>query len=243
MKEKLGCIILAAGKGKRMKSEIAKPLHKVAGLSMVSHVIKNAEALNPDKIVVVIGNDMDDLAQEVKPYETAIQNIANGTGGAVLAAKELFNGFDGDILILYGDTPLVSTDTLQKMIDMRRSSSTVGLTFSGMNVESPNTYGRMILNDDGTLKKIVEFKEASDEEKEISLCNGGIVCADGSKLFKWLEQINNNNAKKEYYLTDLPVIAAKDNRQTYVVEVSTDEMSGANTPAELENLEKLIQTQ
>ncbi|MBI3441061.1 MAG: bifunctional UDP-N-acetylglucosamine diphosphorylase/glucosamine-1-phosphate N-acetyltransferase GlmU [Proteobacteria bacterium] len=241
MNKKLGCIILAAGKGNRMRSAVPKPLHKVAGRSMIGHVIAAAEALNPDKIVVVIGNDMEQMAEAVKPHPTAIQPIANGTGGAALAAKDQFKNFDGDILILFGDTPLVTTATLQKMVDIRRQFPSIGLTFSGMQVTVPNTYGRMIMDDDGTLKKIVEFKDASTQEKNITLCNGGLVCADGAQLFKWLGQIGNHNAQKEYYLTDLPAIAKKDNRQTHAVEISANEIEGANSRVDLARLEKSAQ--
>jgi bifunctional UDP-N-acetylglucosamine pyrophosphorylase/glucosamine-1-phosphate N-acetyltransferase len=239
--KKLGCIILAGGKGARMKSDIPKPLHKIAGRPMVSHVIAAAEALSPDKIVIVIGPQMEQLAEAVKPYPTALQQLPNGTGGAALAAKEHFKDFDGDIIILFSDTPLVTTATLQRMLDIRRQFPSIGLTFSGMQVTTANTYGRMVLDEDGTLKKIVEFKDATDKEKSITLCNGGIVCADGAQLFKWLNQVGNDNAQNEYYLTDLPAIARKDNRQTHVVEVSAEEMSGINSRMELARLEKMAQ--
>jgi bifunctional UDP-N-acetylglucosamine pyrophosphorylase/glucosamine-1-phosphate N-acetyltransferase len=241
MTKKLSCIILAAGKGTRMKSALPKPLHAIAGRPMIGHVIAAAEALNPDKIVVVIGPDMEQMGQAVKPYPTAVQNVVNGTGGAVLAAKDHFRDFDGDIIILFSDTPLVTPATLQKMLDIRRQFPAIGLTFSGMNVTAPNTYGRMVMDDDGTLKKIVEFKDASDEEKKITLCNGGIVCADGGQLFKWLGQISNNNTQNEYYLTDLPAVARKDNRQTHVVEVSPAEMEGVNSRIDLARVEKIAQ--
>ncbi len=241
MTKKLGCIILAAGKGTRMKSALPKPLHEIAGRAMVKHVIAAAEALNPDKIVVVIGPDMEQTAEAVRPYATALQSVPNGTGGAALAAKEHFKGFDGDILIMFGDTPLVTTATMQKMVDIRRQFPAIGLTFSGMRVTAPNTYGRMVMDDDGTLKKIVEFKDASADERKITLCNGGIVCADGAKLFQWLGQISNNNAQNEYYLTDLPAIARKDNRQTHVVEVPAEETEGINSRIDLANVERLFQ--
>jgi bifunctional UDP-N-acetylglucosamine pyrophosphorylase/glucosamine-1-phosphate N-acetyltransferase len=241
MTKKLGCIILAAGKGTRMKSALPKPLHKIAGRPMIGHVIAAAEALNPDKIVVVVGDDMEQMEKAVKPYPAAVQQIANGTGGAALAAKDHFKDFDGDIIILFGDTPLVTAVTLQKMIDIRRQFPAIGLTFAGMSVTTPNTYGRMVMDDDGTLKKIVEFKDATDEEKKLTLCNGGIVCADGTQLFKWLGQVSNNNAQNEYYLTDLPALARKDNRQTHVVEVSAAEMEGVNSRVDLARLEKIAQ--
>ncbi|HEX2752950.1 MAG TPA: bifunctional UDP-N-acetylglucosamine diphosphorylase/glucosamine-1-phosphate N-acetyltransferase GlmU [Alphaproteobacteria bacterium] len=241
MSKKLACIILAAGKGTRMKSAVPKPLHPLAGRAMVQHVIAAAEGLNPDKIVVVIGADMPDMADAVKPHSTAVQAVANGTGGAALAAKDALAGFDGDILIVFGDTPLVTTATLQRMVDIRRQFPAIGLTFSGMRPADAGRYGRMVLDDDGTLKKIVEFKDATAEEKAITLCNGGIVAADGAKLFDWLAQIGNDNAQGEYYLTDLPPIARKDNRQTHVVEVDAAELAGANTRIELADLERALQ--
>lgn len=241
MNKKLGCIVLAAGKGTRMKSALPKPMHKVAGRSMIGHVIAAAESLKPEKIVVVIGPDMEAMTEAVHPHKTALQPIANGTGGAALAAESEFKNFDGDILILFGDTPLVTGTTLQKILDIHRQFPATGLTYSGMQVFAPNAYGRMVLNGDGTLDQIVEFKDASESEKKITLCNGGIVCADGVNLFGWLKKIDNKNAQGEYYLTDLPPIARKDNRQTQVVEVPAEEMEGVNSRLDLAKVERLAQ--
>ena len=241
MSKKIACIILAAGKGTRMKSALPKPLHPVAGAPMVQHVIAAAEGLNPDRIVVVIGANMPEMAAGVQPHQTAVQQTANGTGGAALAARDALKDFDGDVLIVFGDSPLITTASLQRMIDIRRQMPAVGLTFSGMRPADPARYGRMVMDEDGTLKKIVEFKDATAEEKSITLCNGGIVVADGAKLFDWLSQIGNDNAQGEYYLTDLPPIARKDNRQTLVVEIDTAELAGANTRVELAMLEQAMQ--
>jgi len=241
MNKRLGCIILAAGGGKRMKSEVLKPLHKIAGRTMIGHVIAAVEELNPDKIVVVVGPDMEQMTEAVKPHQTAVQQTANGTGAAALAAKEHFSNFNGDILVILGDVPLATPEALKRMVDVRRQSPDVGMTFSGVLHENPAMFGRMVLNEDGTLKKIVEFKDASDEEKKIALCWSGVICADGSKLFQWLEQIDSNNAQKEYYITSLPQMALKDNRKTHVVEVPAEEMEGANTRVELAHLEKIMQ--
>lgn len=241
MDKKIACIILAAGKGTRMKSALPKPLHPLAGAPMVRHVIDAVEGLNPERIVVVIGADMPEMAEAVRPYQTAVQAVANGTGGGALAAREALKDFGGDILIVYGDTPLITKAALQRMVDIRRQFPAVGLTFSGMRPRDPARYGRMVLDDDGTLKKIVEFKDANAEEKAITLCNGGIVAADGAKLFDWLAQIGNDNAQGEYYLTDLPPIARKDNRQTLVVEIDDAELAGANTRVELAALEQALQ--
>jgi len=241
MTKKIACIILAAGKGTRMKSALPKPLHPVAGAPMVQHVIAAAEGLNPDRIVVVVGPDMPEMVEAVRPHQTAVQATQNGTGGAALAAAGALKDFDGDVLVVFGDSPLITTASLQRMIDIRRQFPAVGLTFSGMRPKDAGRYGRMVLDDDGTLKKIVEFKDASAEEKAITLCNGGIVAADGTKLFGWLAQIGNDNAQGEYYLTDLPPIARKDNRQTLVVEIDEAELGGANTRVELAALEHAMQ--
>jgi bifunctional UDP-N-acetylglucosamine pyrophosphorylase/glucosamine-1-phosphate N-acetyltransferase len=241
MNKKIACIILAAGKGTRMKSALPKPLHPLAGQPMVRHVIEAAEKLDPDKIVVVIGPDMPEMAEAVKPYPTAVQHVANGTGGAALAAREHFRDFDGDILVIFGDAPLIRPETLQRMVDIRRQLPAAGLAFSAMRLQDPARYGRMVQDDDGTLRKIVEYKDATEAERAITLCNGGVVCADGGKLFDWLALVGNDNAQGEYYLTDLPQIARKDNRTAQIVEVAAGEMQGANTRAEMAVLERAIQ--
>lgn len=239
--KKLACIILAAGKGTRMKSALPKPLHEIAGRSMVAHAIASCEALSPEKIVVVIGPDMPQMQDAVKPHLTAIQAVANGTGGAALAARDHFKNFDGDILVVFSDTPLVTSETMQRMVEARRQLPAIGLTYSAFRPADPAKYGRMVMDDDGTLKKIIEWKDATEAERKITLCNGGIVCGDGAKLFDWLSQVGNDNAQKEYYLTDLPQIARKDNRTTHVVEISEEETAGVNSREDLANIEALMQ--
>lgn len=239
--KKLACIILAAGKGTRMKSALPKPLHEIAGRSMVAHAIASCEALSPEKIVVVIGPDMPQMQDAVKPHLTAIQAVANGTGGAALAARDHFKNFDGDILVVFSDTPLVTSETMQRMVEARRQLPAIGLTYSAFRPADPAKYGRMVMDDDGTLKKIIEWKDATEAERKIALCNGGIVCGDGAKLFDWLSQVGNDNAQKEYYLTDLPQIARKDNRTTHVVEISEEETAGVNSREDLANIEALMQ--
>ncbi|HYD17162.1 MAG TPA: NTP transferase domain-containing protein, partial [Patescibacteria group bacterium] len=134
---KLACIILAAGKGTRMKSALPKPLHEIAGRSMVGHVIATCEALNPEKIVVVIGADMLQMADAVKPHATAIQAVANGTGGAARAARDHFKNFDGDILVVFSDTPLVTAETMQRLVEARRQLPAIGLTYSAFRPADP----------------------------------------------------------------------------------------------------------
>ena len=239
--QKLACIILAAGKGTRMKSDMPKPLHQVAGQSMVKHVIDAASALSPEKLVVIVGPDMDEMTAEVSPHPTVIQQVANGTGGAVKPAREYLDGFDGDVVVLFGDTPLVTTESITKLIEKRRTSPDTGLVFSGMRPDDPGSYGRMVVENDDVLERIVEFKDANEDEKKITLCNGGIMCADGTRLFDWLEALSNDNAQGEYYLTDLPTIARTENRTTRIVELPTEDMEGINSRADLAHVEKLFQ--
>lgn len=237
----LACIILAAGKGQRMQSATPKPLHPVAGRSMLAHVIAAAESLSPEKIVVVTGPDMPQVAEAAAPHRTAIQQVQNGTGGAALAAHDSLKGFGGDILVLFGDAPLVTADTLKRLVDARRQLPAVGVVYAAFHTPDPKRYGRMVMADDASLAKIVEYKDATEAERAITLCNGGIICADGAKLFDWLDQVGNDNAQGEYYLTDLPAIARKDNRIAQIVEVDASEMEGANTRVELAQLERLMQ--
>lgn len=240
MKKKLACIILAAGKGTRMKSDLPKPLHTVAGAPMLAHVIETAERLSPEKIIVVIGSDMEAVATLAHPHICVVQEKQNGTGGAVLAAKNALAGFKGDVLVLFGDTPLVKPETLEEMIAQRQNPKT-GLVYAAMTRDDPASYGRMILNKDKTLQKIVEFKDANPAERKIKLCNGGLVCADGAHLFKWLAKVTTQNAQGEYYLTDLPPIAKKDGLTTRIVTVHPDEMAGVNSRSDLATVEKLAQ--
>lgn len=242
MNNKLACIILAAGKGTRMKSDLPKPLHPIAGKPMVQHVLDSCKALNPEKIVTVISPDTPALEHALSTDSlTAIQPVANGTGGAALAARKHLDGFDGDILVIFGDTPLVQTETLETMITTRHAAPDAGLVFSAFETQTPTGYGRMILNEDGTLDQIVEEKDANDEQRKITLCNGGIVCADGKRLFQWLDQVGNDNAQGEYYLVDLPQIARRENCLTRISMITEEETAGINSRADQAHVEGLMQ--
>jgi bifunctional UDP-N-acetylglucosamine pyrophosphorylase / glucosamine-1-phosphate N-acetyltransferase len=240
MKNDLSIIILAAGKGTRMKSAKPKVLHKVAGLPLISHVIKTAESLRPKKIVVVVGPDMDDVAAVAKPHAIAVQRTQKGTGDAVKAAIPHLKNFKGDVLVLYGDVPLVQAEELKQLIKARRDKK-AGLALAAMRPANPGGYGRMVLNPDGSLKKIIEARDASAAEKEITLCSAGIICADFENLEKWLDKITNKNAQKEYYLTTLPEIAAAENSKNIVFEVPAQSMAGVNDRIDLAMVETLFQ--
>ena len=204
---------------------------------MVSHVVGAAGQLGAGKIAVVVAPGMDNVRQQVVPHHCAIQQTQSGTGNAVLAAHDYLKEASGDILILYGDVPLITPETLQAMRDARGDAALVVLGFSA---DDPMGYGRMVTHGD-TLERIVEHKDASDDEKQISLCNSGIILADAQKLWRWLAQVTADNAQQEYYLTDIVKIARADNEICKYVITDEDEVRGVNSRAQLAALEAIFQ--
>lgn len=231
----LAVVILAAGQGTRMKSALPKVMHKIAGRPIIEWVVEKAEALNPEKIIVVTAPGMDDVAAAVDAHTVAIQKNQNGTGDAVKPALESLKDFKGRILVLMGDEPFLDIDVLGEMI----ASGDIAV----MVVEPPSAdgLGRMIVNKDGTLERIIEDKDCSPEEKEITLCNGGNYCFPAEQLSGWLDQLENKNNQKEYYLTDVPVIAQKDGVKTRVFKTTSSCGWGINTRNELAEHELVAQ--
>lgn len=234
----LCAVVLAAGQGTRMKSNLPKVLHKVAGRPMVLHLLATADELNAEKSVVVVGPNMDAVAQAVLPHPSVVQTKQQGTGDAVKAARAELEGFKGDVLILYGDTPLIRKETLEAMIAERENG--VSVVVLGFRPADPAKYGRLIV-ENGELKKIVEFKDADESERAVALCNSGVMCVDGERLFGWLDRLKNDNAAGEYYLTDIVAAARADGFKAAVVEGSEDEMAGANSRSDLALIEKTAQ--
>ncbi len=237
----IGAIILAAGKGTRMKSDLPKVLHSLAGKPMVRHVTDLVERLAPQRICVVIAPGMAQVAAAVAPYRTAIQAEALGTGHAALSAAPEMRDFTGNVFILFGDTPLITAETLQAMLSARSSATSPAVVVLGMRPAGPNAYGRLIQAADGSLERIVEFKDATDAEKAAPLCNSGVMLVDGARLFGWLDQIGNDNAKGEYYLTDIVALARADGAACAVVEGSEEELLGINSRVELAAGEAILQ--
>ena len=235
-KDPLAIVILAAGKGTRMKSQLPKVMHEIAGRPMIGWLLETAESLGPEKIIVVTAPGMDDVAEAVKPHAVAIQKEQRGTGDAVKPALPLLKGFTGKVLVLLGDEPFLDKKVLEEMIGWN------GLSVMAVRPLSPKGLGRIIVHDDGTLDSIVEEKDATEEQKEIRLCNAGNFCIPSSHLEKWLGQLQANNAQKEFYLTDVPKIAEKDGYLTYVVENEIQWVWGINTRAELAEHERMAQT-
>ena len=237
---KLVAVVLAAGQGTRMKSSLPKVLHKVAGRPMINHLLATVDSLNADKAVVVISEGMkESVAKAVAPHSVAVQHEQLGTGDAVKAALPEFENVSGDVLVLYGDTPLIGKETLEKMLEARRNGADVVVL--GFTPDDPKRYGRLILDDKGELTEIVEFKEATDEQKAVRLCNSGILCFDAQKLCGWLKKLKKQPGSGEYYLTETVALARADGCRAVAVEGIEEEMLGVNSREELATMEKIIQ--
>ena len=235
MTNPIAAIILAAGMGTRMKSDLHKVLHPIAGRPMLLHLIDNVQALDAARIVVVAGARREQVEAAVIPLgaEVAIQADQLGTGHAVQQAEAALAGFDGDVLILYGDVPLVTTETMRRMIERLHDESEPSVVVLGFRPADAAAYGRVIAGADGHIAKIVEFKDASPDERAVTLCNSGLMAVRSSDLFRLLAQVTNDNAAGEYYLTDLAELAVKDGRGAVVVETDAEEVAGINSRAEL----------
>jgi bifunctional UDP-N-acetylglucosamine pyrophosphorylase/glucosamine-1-phosphate N-acetyltransferase len=234
----LAAIVLAAGKGTRMRSAKAKVLHKVAGRSMIGHVVAVAEALGADPIVTIVAPGMDDVARAVAPHPVAIQADQRGTGDAVKAARDALAGFAGDVLVLLGDGPLVRAETLA---EMRRARRDEAVTVLGIRVVGETSYGRLIEAGDGTLDRIVEARDATPAERAVNFCNSGFMLIDGTRLFDLLDGIGAANAQGEFYLTDIVAAARRGGLICRAFEAAMDEPLGVNSRAELALAEAAMQ--
>jgi bifunctional UDP-N-acetylglucosamine pyrophosphorylase/glucosamine-1-phosphate N-acetyltransferase len=237
-------IILAAGKGTRMKSERPKVLHRLAGATLLAHVLRSARAAGLAKIAVVVGPDMDevgDAARAVDPkLEMFVQAKQLGTADAVKAARRSFEDFAGQVLVLYGDTPLLRPQTIGQV----RAELDAGadLVVIGFDTEAPTGYGRLLLDERGRLAGIREEKDATPEERALTLCNSGIMGFRSCKtLLGLLGRIGNDNASKEFYLTDAVALARGDRLEARTVKSNGEEVLGINSRAELAEAEALVQ--
>lgn len=237
-------IILAAGKGTRMKSERPKVLHRLAGATLLAHVLTTAKAAGLDRTAIVVGPGMEEVgaaARALDPkLEVFVQAAQLGTADAVKAARRAFEDFHGQVLILYGDTPLLRPETLDKV----RAEFDAGadLVVIGFDAENPMGYGRLLLDDRGQLAGIREEKDASAVERALTLCNSGIMAFRSSKtLLGLLGRIGNDNAKGEFYLTDAVALARGDRLEARMVKSNAEEVLGVNSRAELAEAEVLMQ--
>ncbi len=235
-------IVLAAGMGRRMKSDLPKVLHRVANRPMISHLLDALSAISSERTVVVVAPGMTQLVDAVAPADTAVQTEALGTGHAVLAARDQMQDFTGDMLVLFGDTPLLTAETMQDMLTARSAAENPAVVVLGFRPDDPAEYGRLVTAADGGLEAIVEFKDASDAQREIGLCNAGIMAIDGNHLFALLDAVGNDNANGEYYLTDIVELARDRGLRCDVVEAADPvEVMGVNSRAQLAAAEAAMQ--
>ncbi|WP_417253671.1 bifunctional UDP-N-acetylglucosamine diphosphorylase/glucosamine-1-phosphate N-acetyltransferase GlmU [Celeribacter sp.] len=234
-------ILLAAGQGTRMNSDLPKVLHPIGNAPMFAHALASGAALDPERTVLVVGHGADQVAAEAAKINDSIliarQNEQLGTAHAVLQAKEALSGFEGDAIVLYGDTPFISEATILRMVEARKTADVVVL---GFEAADPARYGRLVTEGD-TLRRIVEYKDATEAERAITFCNSGLIAADASVLFDLLEQVGNDNAAGEYYLPDIIEIAWKTGRTATAVACDEAETLGVNTRAELARAEAIFQ--
>ena len=242
----ISIIILAAGKGTRMKSDLPKVMHKVAGREMLNMVIDCAKELNPHDVTVVISDEMVQFEEKIRQNHPqlkinfTVQKERRGTGHAVSCAARENQKIGEKVLVLYGDTPLIEAQTLQKMLDKLDEFS---LCVLGFEDEEENSYGRLVVDSKGHLKKIVEFKDADSEERKIALCNSGVMAIDGKKIHQLLAQIKDNNAAGEFYLTDIVGIAGEMGLKRGFLKTEITEVLGVNSRVELAEIEEIKQDQ
>jgi bifunctional UDP-N-acetylglucosamine pyrophosphorylase/glucosamine-1-phosphate N-acetyltransferase len=243
---RFAAIILAAGSGTRMKSAIPKIMHPIAGRPMISHLLAALHPVAPAATVVVIGPQMGEAARVVAPAECVVQDPPRGTGDAVRTALRALEGRlrpQGeieDVLVLYGDTPFLATETLSRLLDERRRSAAAVLV-CGMRPADPAAYGRLVLAPDGALERIVEAADAGPEERALTLVNGGMMAVEARHLSRLLDALDSDNAKGEFYLTDIVRIARRNGLLCRTIELPAEELQGINTRAELAEAEALMQ--
>jgi len=235
-------VILAAGKGKRMKSDLPKVLHQLCGKPMVEYVIDTAKELGVQRIILVVGHKGNQTQESLKNHrvEFVVQEDQLGTGHAVLQTKQLLSDFDGDVLILCGDVPLLRADTLKKLLEEHRRKKVVATVLTAV-LDDPSHYGRIIRDEQEMVQEIVEAKDADADQINIKEINTGIFCFNRASLFSVLEKITNNNKQGEYYLTDAIKLLRDQNFPVWGMVVPDPiETLGINSPEELKKMEKIL---
>ena len=225
-----------------MNSELPKVLHKLAGAPLLHHTLKSGAPLAPTKTVVVAGHGAELVAKAAKAWDETIEVVLQaeqkGTGHAVDQARAALADFEGDVIVLYGDTPFIRPETLEAMVEARRTADVVVL---GFEAKDPGRYGRLVMQGQ-SLERIVEFKDASPEERAITLCNSGVICANRETLFDLISAIDNKNASGEYYLTDIVSLANAKGLKATAVTCDESETLGINSRAELAMAEAAYQS-
>ena len=243
MNKPLAAIILAAGKGTRMDTDLPKVLHEVGGKSMIVHVIHTAKALGAEKIIAVLGYKykMVKKALENEPVEFTLQLKQLGTAHAVLQCREMLANFKGNILILYGDVPLIKLETLSKLMDIHEKEDALS-TILTTELTNPAGYGRIIRDHDNSLMKIVEEKDATDEECQVTEINSGIYVFDAQTLFRLLPLVGNNNRQNEYYLPDVLNLIIQEKGKVAIDKINNYiEIQGVNNAEQLTEVNELYE--
>jgi len=232
-------VILAAGKGTRMKSDMHKVLHPIAGRPMLMHLLASIEALAPVAEVVVVGAGREQVEAAVAPRgaRVALQEPQQGTAHAVQQAEAALDGFDGDVLILYGDVPMVQTETCARMLARLHDSDTPAAVVLGFRPADALAYGRVLLDEHGMIARMVEYKDATEQERAVDLCNSGLMAVRAADLWPLLARVGNANAAGEFYLPDIVMLALADGRASAVIEADAWEVAGVNSRAELADVE------
>ena len=232
-------VILAAGQGTRMRSDTHKVLHPIAGKALLMHLLDSVDRLGAKQRVVVVGKGRDQVEKALNGRDVSIAHQAEqkGTAHAVQQARDALAGYDGAVLILYGDTPFVEPETLERMLDRLDGEGGPGVVVLASTPADPLKYGRIILGEGDHIAKMVEYKDATEEERAVRLCNSGMMAIRANDLFRWLDQVGNDNAAGEYYLPDVVNIAAAEGRDAVVIEGDPYETAGVNSRAELAHLE------
>lgn len=236
-KNQMACaVVLAAGLGTRMKSAQPKAMHAIAGRPMLRHLLDSAETVF-GRIIVVVGPDMAGLAAVAAPHPTVVQHERLGTAHAALCAADHFGA--GEVAILFADNPLIRAETLQRLIEARRDQG-AGLALMAMRPADPARYGRLIV-EGGSVVRIVEWADATAAERAIDLCNAGALCGPVESVLRWLRAVRPDNAKGEYYLTDLVRLAVAEGARVVAVEADEGELRGINSRTELAEAEAVVQ--
>jgi len=233
-------IVLAAGQGTRMRSDTHKVLHPIAGKPMLLHLLDTVEGMGAAKVVVVVGKGREQIEAAISGRDgvaTAIQAEQKGTAHAVLMARQALAGFAGPIVVVYGDTPFVTRDSLARMLARLGEADDPGVVVLASSPADGMRYGRVILGTSDRIAKMVEYKDASEAERTVTLCNSGMLAADGARLFDWLSGVGSDNAAHEYYLPDVVMVAQGDGRAPVAIEGEPFETAGVNSRAELAHLE------
>jgi len=233
----IAAVILAAGLGTRMRSRLPKAMHPIAARPMLQHILAAATEVF-DRAVVVIGPEMPEVQWAAAPHPVVVQAERLGTGHAALQAASLLEDFAGDVAVLYADNPLITPETLRRLAAARIGA---GLALVAMRPADPGRYGRVLTNAAGEVERVVEWADATPEERAVGLCNAGVICAPAASLFRWLRAIRNDNAKGEYYLTDIVALARQAGERVVAIEAPEAELRGINSRVELAAAEAAVQ--